>query len=462
MRNATFALLVILACGTALRAQTNSQASGDASSVPLTVSKTTPLRVALENEITVKKIGQPIEGRIVEPVYAFDQIEVPIGSEVLGTITRIDKVSKGRRIEALLNADFAPPRDIAIEFNELVLPNGTHLPLQTLVSPGTSDVVHLVATHEKESDKKNVAAKSLQEARRQFEQEWKKGASQIKAAGKIHRLEEYLVGELPYHPQHIPAGTRYNAELQQPLEFGREPFSADTMSLAGTPPPPGSLAHALLVTPLSSATSKKDSPVEAVLSQPLFSADHKLILPQGARLEGVVLQAQPARQLKRNGELRIVFRKLELPGGKQNAVEAGIEGVEVGRGDNVQLDSEGGAHSISPKTRYLSTGISLALAATSALPDFDAGPHGVSVTANDTGGRAIAGGTGYRVIGIALSVLVHSRPFSMSLGAYGGALSVYTHFLSRGQDVVFPRDTPMDLSFGEPRGQSQKAPSAGD
>jgi len=453
MKHTARALFFVIVCTCAVHAQTAAPVSVAPDSVPLTVNSGTPLRVALENEIAIKKIGQPIRGRIVEPVYAFDRVVVPVGSEVIGKITEIEKTSKEKRAEALLNADLTPARGVTVTFDELILPDGRHLPIKTVVSEGTSQPVHLAAK-ESEADKKGVASKTIKEARHQIQQEWDAGVSQIKTPGKVHRMKRYLMAQLPYHVQYASVGTRYNAALQEPLDFGTEPYSTQTMSLVGSAPPAGSIVHALLITPLSSATTKKDAPVNAILSQPLFSAEHELILPQGTRLEGLVIQARPARDFKRNGELRFVFRKLELPEGAERTVTASLEGVEVGRGDNMELDSEGGAHSVSPKTRYLSTGISLALVAASAVPDFDEGLHG----SGTTGTRAAAGGAGYRLVGIALSLAVHSRPLAIGLGSYGAALSIYTHFLSRGQEVVFPQNTPMEIGFGGRNGEAQKPP----
>jgi hypothetical protein len=447
------ALFFALASSSVVCAQSALDPAAAPASIQLTVASGTPLRVALENEIAIKKIGQPIRGRIVEPVYAFDQIVVPVGSEVVGKIAEIEKTSKEKRVEGLLNADLTPARGVTVTFDELILPDGKHLPIKTNVSEGTSQPVHLAAK-ESEAEKKGVASKAIEDARRQIQQEWDNGVSQIKTPGKVHRAERYLLAQLPYHVQYASAGTRYNAELQQPLDFGSEPYSAQAMSLIGSAPPAGSIVHALLITPLSSATTKKEATVDAVLSQSLFSEKHELILPQGTRLEGTVIQVRPARDFKRNGELRFVFRKMELPEGAERTVTASLEGVEVGRSDNVELDSEGGAHSVSPKTRYLSTGISLALVAASAVPDFDEGLHG----SGTTGTRAAAGGAGYRLIGIALSLAVHSRPLAIGLGSYGAALSIYTHFLSRGQEVVFPKSTPMDIGFGGRTGDAQKAP----
>ena len=453
MKYTACALFFSVITSNAVCAQSAPDPAAAPDSIQLTVTSGTPLRVALENEIAIKKIGQPIRGRIVEPVYAFDKLVVPVGSEVVGKITEIEKTSKEKRVEALLNANLSPDRGVTVTFDELILPNGKHVPIKTSVSEGTSQPVHLAAK-ESEAEKKGVASKAIEDAREQVKQEWDTGVSQIKSPGKVHRAERYLLAQLPYHVQYAPAGTRYNAELQQPLEFGSEPFSAQTMSHVGSAPPAGSIVHALLITPLNSATTKKEAEVDAVLSQPLFSDNHELILPQGTRLEGSVIQVRPARGFKRNGELRFVFRKMELPEGAERTVTASLEGVEVGRSDNVELDSEGGAHSVSPKTRYLSTGISLALVAASSVPDFDEGLHGSGMT----GTRAAAGGAGYRLIGIALSLAVHSRPLAIGMGSYGAALSIYTHFLSRGQEVVFPKSTPMEIGFGGRTGEVQKSP----
>src|SRR5207253_10360069 len=48
-----------------------------------------------------------------------------------------------------------------------------------------------------------------------------------------------------------------------------ETLQPKELSAIGAPPPSGSVVHALLVTPLSSASSKKGDLVDAVISQPL-------------------------------------------------------------------------------------------------------------------------------------------------------------------------------------------------
>jgi hypothetical protein len=48
------------------------------------------------------------------------------------------------------------------------------------------------------------------------------------------------------------------------------------------------------------------------------------------------------------------------------------------------------------------------------------------------------------VIGLA----AHYRPVSATFAFYGAGWSVYTHFVAPGNDVVFPKNTPMEIRFG--------------
>jgi hypothetical protein len=91
---------------------------------------------------------------------------------------------------------------------------------------------------------------------------------QLESPGRMHVVTRYAVAQLPVHPQYIDAGTLYSAELSQPLDFGSESVSSEALSAIGRQPPAGSLVHAVLLTPLNSATTAKSSDVEAQLSQP--------------------------------------------------------------------------------------------------------------------------------------------------------------------------------------------------
>ena len=99
--------------------------------IDLAVPKGTPLQVALDDEVRVRKVGQPVHGKTVEPVYAFDHVVVPVGSEVNGEISRIETLSNEKRTLAALDGDFTPSRKVELIFKELVLADGRRKALRT-------------------------------------------------------------------------------------------------------------------------------------------------------------------------------------------------------------------------------------------------------------------------------------------------------------------------------------------
>jgi hypothetical protein len=244
-------------------------------------------------------------------------------------------------------------------------------------------------------------------------------------------------------------GTNFSAELKTSLTFGTETPPAQHLEKMGRAIPPGSLVHVRLISPLSSATDNRDTPVRAVVSQPLFSADHTLILPEGAMLKGSITEAVPARLFARNGQLRFTFHQLELTPGLPRKVEASLQGIEASGETHLQLDAEGGAHAVTPKTNYVMPAIDVFLAATSLDLDGDHGLHGGAVRHGaDYGGAGIRGAASLGFVGAVASLLAHSRPVSAGFAFYGAGWSVYSHFVARGVDVTFPKDTPMEIRFG--------------
>lgn len=277
----------------------SSTLTAPATTISLTVPAGTPLKVALDREVRIQKVGQPVHGKVVEPLYAFDRLVVPAGSEVNGKIAGIDDVSKKKRTLAAMNADFSPYRQVHIEFEELVLADGRRLALQTVVSPASQGVLQFVPANVKENagaaaEAKSAASRKIGEVRQEARREWDAAKKQLHEPGKMHRLERLGLSELPYHPQYMDAGTSFNADLRTPLDFGTEPLRPEALSAVGNPPPSGSVVHALLITPMNSATAKKGDPVEAVISQPLV-VSNQLFLPEGSHIKGTVLQVRPAR-----------------------------------------------------------------------------------------------------------------------------------------------------------------------
>jgi type IV secretory pathway VirB10-like protein len=418
-------------------------------SIQIKVAKDTPLQIALDKEVRLRKAGQALHGRIVEPVYAFDKLVIPVGTEVNGRVTQIDPVPAKKRTAAALDANFTPNHKFQVTFDELILPDGNHITFQANITPGSGQVLDFVSGAEEHTKNgaKDLAAQKAKEAKQAAKQEWNTAMQQVKEPGKIRRFERYAIAQLPVHPQYVDAGTVYFAELQEPLDFGSEPITAELASSLGAAPPPGSFVHARLLTPLGSSSSHNGDEVIAIITQPLFDGK-RLLYPQGTRLKGSVLQVKPAASLSRSGQLRVAFHDMVLEDGVDEKVQASLESLQADRGQNVTLDAEGGAQAVPPKTRFLTTTIAVGLGAASFLGD----------TFGDTGPRASGGAGGYKLIGIAIGLAVHSQSLGMAMGSFGAVRSIYVNFVARGPELTFPKNTPMQIGIAPPRsGPGEKA-----
>jgi hypothetical protein len=415
--------------------------------VPMSVPAGTPIKVALDSEVRVREEGQAIHGKTTEPVYAFDKLLIPVGTAVNGKVSAIDAVPKKVRTLQATDGNFSPTRNVHVQFDELVMSDGRRVLLQTVASPAPDGVLRFVSANEKEKKNKveDAASKKVSATRQEIRRQWSELQKQIHEPGKMHKLKRIVVAQLPVHPQYIDAGTSFNADLQRPLDFGTEAVKPEALTTIGAPPPTGSVVHARLVTALSSATAKKGDAVEALITEPLVVSDH-LILPEGSVIKGSVMQAQRARRLGRNGQLRILFHQVAPPNGLEQKVETSLEGVAVAKGEHLKLDAEGGAQVTTPRTRYLTTGIQVMLAATQASPDRDAGRDGASM--GEAGGGAASGASGFKLVGMIVGIAAHSRVVSAGFGSYGAAVSIYYHFLARGRDVVYPKDMAMVIGLG--------------
>ncbi len=419
--------------------------------IELRVPTGTPLRVALDGRVRIAAVGEPIKAKLTHPIYAFDQEVIPAGSEMAGKVTRIDPVSKKRRFLGILNGDFTPARAYEVEFDALTLPDGKHLAIATEVAPGVAEVVRLVSDPQKEK-KKNRVAQAAADAKKQASDTARSTIHTIKAPGRWARFKRFLASQLPFRRQYIEPGTRFTAELEGPLDFGEVLRSSEELAELGSAPAEESALEARLLADVNSATAQPGTTVEAFVTAPLFSAENKLVFPAGSKLIGEVIHAKPARTLHRNGELRVAFRRIELPNGVEQAVQASLASVEVDRAAGLQLDSEGGARVTDSKKRYLSTSFAIAAAALASQREVEAG----EAPETNPGAQTAAGGTGFRLIGAVMTYSVGSPVFATVLGAYGAALSIHRNFLGRGRDVNLPEHTPLEISFGKPRATPDK------
>ena len=424
--------------------------------IPLALSEGTALRVLIDQRTRLSRVGEPVEGHIVETVYAFDEPVIPAGSVVSGRVSRIERVSLARRISSYANGNFSPFRRYTVTFDRVTLPDGRELAIHTTVAPGSAEVVHLVSKTKdaKEGEHKSLAGRAADSAKHEVKDRLHEAnsaahqaADEIRTPGRMERLKQFLASQVPYRRQFVAVGTRFSASLDQPLYFGAALRTQQQMAAIGSRPPADVLLHARLMLEVSSATATRGNPVIAELTEPIYSDDHRLVLPAQSRLIGQVVEAKHARHLHRNGELRVIFEHLEVPGGDLQRVQGSLEGIEVDRSAHLKLDEEGGAHATDSKMRYLSTGVALLMAAVAAHPDAE---RGTADQAGDPAVRAGAGASGFGLAGTLIGLASKSNAVSIIFSAYGASASIYSNFLSRGRDVVLPKNVPMEIGLGAP------------
>ena len=430
-------------------------------SMALTVPPGAPLRLYLTRKFS-KRAAAPVQAKLLEPVYAFDHEVVPAGVEVLGRVSRVRPVSKWQRFRAILGGDFTPLHRAEVEFNTIVMPDGRNVDLHTV---GTSGLVSIYTPRPPRKARKTpaknpgggVLGTARQTIHNQVSARTRGVVDLVRGPDKKERLIDFVMAKLPYHPQWVRKGTRFDAELRDPLEFGSEPVPKDALTLLGTQPAADSMVHARLLTPLDSHTAKKGQEVEAVVTEPLFSPGHQLIVPEGTRLTGSVVLVKRARWLHRGGQMRFTFERVDLPAealrlkaaGTQSTTtfhtQAILQSAEASGKTRIKVDQEGGVKATESKTRLLAPLIAVMIANKSA--DNDAGRHAANGASDaNVGGRTLGGASGFGLLG---TVAAQSSPYvGMAFGFYGMAWSVYSNVIAPGGEVQFNKNAVIDIKFG--------------
>jgi hypothetical protein len=431
----TGAMIVVLAVSLSAPAA----ARQDDASLRLVVAEGTPLRVALERRVVIKGVGQQVEAVLVEPVFSYDRIVIPAGTRVLGHVEQRTGVSKKRRALAMLSGDFTSLHDILLQFDAIVFGDGRTLPVRTQVAAGTEQVTLTVAGGD--GKKKSPASKAAEEVARQAKQT----AAILKGPGKSERMQDAGLRALPYHPEFFSRGTVFNARLLSALDFGS--VAATALAPAGSAPAPESILAARLVKPVDSAQAVKGTTVEAVVTRPVFSVVHELILPAGATLTGRVTFVSRARHFRRNGNLRFLFDTVHVPERESAALLASLYSVEAGRAERIAVDEEGGSKVTNSATRFIAPAVgALALVGLSqGHVDYDTDGAGPEMQYGGPVSGSVAGWVGASVTGLAISTL--GRPAALALGITGVLRATYSGVIAKGREVVFPVDTRIQVQL---------------
>ena len=456
----TSLFVLSISCGFAVP-----QAAEDANAtIGLTAPAGMPLRLYVTKRFSKRK-GAPVVAKVLDPIYAFDQQEIPAGAVVLGSVSRTHPVTKWERAQAILRGDFTPLRISEVEFNSLVMPDGRTLSVRTAETEGLNSIYE--EPRKKKPTKQNPAASggALGTARQALQDRLNaqvNGRTQgiariLRSPDKKERLYDFAMAKLPYHPQYVRRGTRFNAEISQSISFGSESITPESMAMLGTQPPPDSLVSARLLTPLDSSSAKKGEAIEAVLTQPLFAPGRKLILPEGTRLKGAVAMVRRARWFHRSGQLRFNFSDVKLPAELANLhlvppvgmhTEGVLQAAESNGTTPIKVDSEGAVQATEPKSRLIGPLLSAIVASRAA--DNDAGRISAGAANHAAGGsvgrRILGGGLGFGLLGSAIAQ--SSRSVGVAFGYYGLAWSVYSNVIARGAEVNFDKNALLELKLG--------------
>ena len=427
-------LLLALLCNS-LVAQTT-----DAQTPSVEIPATTPLSIQLLQHVPMKT-GEALEGRLLYPVYIENHIAIPAGSILRGTVIQLDS-DRGRRIHARLRGDFTPFHIPVVRFDQLILPDGA---LEPIVSNGARDGVPILRLSPAPGQKKgSVISRQIALEKQRV----KDAVAQITAPGRGDRLVQFIYTQLPYHPERIEAGTAWMVELAQPLNLKLIDPQPVNQLKADPPGPPVEKEwrlRAYLQKTISSANSKPGDTFQALVAEPVLNAEQAVVVPQGSILIGEITQAKPARSFSRQGKLRFRFRQLKLPTGFTEPVEGTLAGVDANKSANLQMDPEGGV-APKPQNRVL-----LPLMLT-----FLAG-RGLDDDGSQVAHSAIAS-NGFGIVGRIVGIAASSRNVAAGIGFYGAALAFYDLCLARGHNVVFVKNTRMEITT-TPGRNSMSTPS---
>jgi hypothetical protein len=428
--------------------------------IPLTVPPGTPLRVYLTKRVP-KRVGAPVEARLISPVYAFDREVIPAGTPLSGRVSRIGSVSKWERTRAAVGGDFTPLHIAQVEFTSYVSPDGRPMPLHTLESTGLNSLFPLHPPKQRKQNPQNNGSGIGSAAKDQINAQVARVKSipeMVRGRDKKEWMYDFLMSKLPYHPQSVHNRTRFDAELLEPLDFGSETAKQESLVLLGSQPSAGSIAHARLLTPLDSGSSKNGEIVEAILTEPLFSSDRRLILPEGTQVNGSVVLARRARWFHRGGRLRFSFQSVVLTpvaaqlGSRRVATEPEFRTqatLNAAESDNAPLkvDKEGGVQAKESNTRFI--GAAIAVLITHRATDNDVERHGGTITgqSSNRGGRTLGGGLGFGLLGTIAAQ--SSKSVGTALSYYGLAWTLYSTLIARGAEAQFGKNAVIDIGFNQ-------------
>lgn len=407
-----------------LAAKPSSSQQSPLNTQTITLNAGVPLRIRT-NRTRPLKVGARVEGVLSSPVYVHDRLVLPEGEKVRGRVIETKPTDRLTRTKALLDGDFTPLHEPVVDFDNIhITAINTDVVLNTRALIRNTQLARFIPVSKRKS----------------FFHRFADSVSQIGRAtrdaffspGLADRATRLVYNQLPYHPQRIWRNTQFTADLQAPTVFNLPFQPSPALSTAS------SLEHldvkARLADSISSETAHRGDPVTAIVTEPIFDSNHQLVLPEGAKLTGTVLQGKPAESFGRNGELRFVFTGLEHDGITAQRVHGSLSGAAGEKAQNLTVDDEGSVQANPDKFRFVAP-VLLAILAT-----------GVSENGNSIARNTVSS-NGFGLAARVIALTVNDKYVATGFGVYALAKSVSFRFLTKGHQVSFPKDTLVEVEM---------------
>jgi len=293
----------------------------------------TPFPVQIDGHLPMRA-GTPIRAHLLYPVYLNRTLVLPEKAVLLGSVVEL-RPDRTRRIHARLRVDFTPFHTPVVRFTQVILADGTTLPIDSGEAAKGAPIFRLVAPP--------PATGGF--ISRQFQMLRTAAMDRIHVVtgpDKGDRLKQFLYTQLPYHPERIDKNTSWTVEATTPLSIAQRdlplpPPVATTPVPAASDARPTWLVQAYLNDDLDSAKAKAGQVVKATVAEPIYNPDHSVAVPQGATLVGAVTRAKPARSFGRAGALSFNFRQFILPGEEPQSVQASLAGADSASSANLAM-----------------------------------------------------------------------------------------------------------------------------
>jgi hypothetical protein len=385
----------------------------------------TNLQVEIPRQYPMKG-GESIVGTLLHPLYVDGRLVIPKGTMLRGKVVGL-KPDRKARIHARLLGDFTPFHRPEVQFDEIELSGGS-LPMEAEVAADGAPVLQLSTPGA--APKKSLVAREVAMAKASLRDR----VTWFTSPGFKDRAMQMLYHQLPYHPENIAAHTAWSFDLAAPLDapaaLVAAPPQASAAPAAGYPETWS--VNAQLTSTITSAKARPGDPVDALVVEPVYDRNMQLVVPQGSKLVGKVTMSKSARSFGRNGKLRFTFQQVRFSEGFGKPVEGSLGGATTEKTQDLQMDAEG---AVSPRNQ--SSAIAPMLLTFLAGRALDQDGNLMADTGVASNGFGLVG----RVVGFAAG----NRNLAAGIGFYAAGLSFYENFLRPGRDVIFPKDTRIEI-----------------